>query len=350
METRRVQKVGYSTLVVSLPRKWVMEAGLKKGDSVAFRREEDGSLRLITSLSQEKEQTVKCIINADLCQISGMLTRMITGSYIIGYDLMKVTSKGEIQPNHLEEIRRTTQSLTGIGIVEQDLKQVTIQSFIDPTKFPVDGLLRRLHVIALSMQSIATRALFEQRHELANEATQMEEEADRIYWLVVRQLLLAVRNTNVRKMVGIESPLHIVGNRVVAKSLEEMADCAEKIAKEVLRFKNKNQLNAESRILKEIAQLDEMVRKVSEKTGKALFSREITLPNQVIEEVDSIDVAERKLVERMLSQVSDVGLAVGLRSIVMSLRQIAEYCDIIAEITINRILETSSDICKLVKE
>ncbi len=31
MEARKVQKVGYSTLIVSLPKDWVEEVGLKQG-------------------------------------------------------------------------------------------------------------------------------------------------------------------------------------------------------------------------------------------------------------------------------------------------------------------------------
>lgn len=46
LEIRKVQQVGYSTLVVSLPRDWVKEVGLKQGDVVSLMRDADGTLRL----------------------------------------------------------------------------------------------------------------------------------------------------------------------------------------------------------------------------------------------------------------------------------------------------------------
>src|SRR5437870_13317956 len=65
----------------------------------------------------------------------------------------------------------------------------------------------------------------------------MEEEADRIYWMIIRQLLLAVLDRRVAKEVGIDGPMHVVGNRVIAKSLEQMGDLASHIAQEALRLK-----------------------------------------------------------------------------------------------------------------
>src|SRR5947208_16852063 len=65
----------------------------------------------------------------------------------------------------------------------------------------------------------------------------MEEEADRIYWMIIRKLLLAVLDRRVAKEVGIDGPMHVVGNRVIAKSLEQMGDLASHIAQEALRLK-----------------------------------------------------------------------------------------------------------------
>ena len=89
------------------------------------------------------------------------------------------------------------------------------------------------------MLDASIKALVERSIETAAEVPRMEEESDRIYWFIVRQLLLAIRDRSTSSKIGIESPLHIVGNKVVAKTLEEMADSAENIANEVLALKDK---------------------------------------------------------------------------------------------------------------
>lgn len=344
MEARKVQRVGYSTLTVSLPREWVEEVKLKAGDIVSIKREDDGTLKLIPGTEHKREEVKNCIVNADLCNSNNLLTRVITANYILGHDTIQVLAKDELKKIHLEEIRATTQRLTGLSIVEQTLKQVTLQSFVDPTRFPIYGLMRRLHIITSSMLDASIKALVERRPELATEVTHMEEESDRIYWLIVRQLLLSIRDRSVGSKIGIESPLHIPGNRVVAKSLEEMADCAENIANEVLALSDRE--IASETILNDIAKFANQVTKISEHTLKALLTSEIHLANEGVEMVQAAENDERKLTQKILSYAKDVSVAASLRIIVWNLGQIAKYCRMIGEVTINRIMEKPSEICE----
>jgi phosphate uptake regulator len=347
LEARKVQRVGYSTLTVSLPRSWVQEVNLKQGDVVTIRREDDGSLRVFSGLEQKHEEAKKCIVDADLCDRPELLTRLVTGNYILGHDTIQVVSKRELKPEHLDETRRATQRLTGLGIVEQTLRQVTVQSFVDPTKFPVYGLIRRLHIVISSMQEAAVKALVERRPELANEVSHMEAEADRIYWLVVRQLLLAIRDRTVGVKIGIESPVHVAGNRVVVKTLEEMADSAENVAQEVLSIKDLSAANES--VLEGILKISTSVQSTSDKMMKSLLTLDVKLANDAIQAADAALREQRKLTEKILTSVKDVGLAVSLRTIVWNIGEIANYSKIIGEIAINRTLEAPSEICRLEK-
>ena len=54
MEARKVQRVGYSTLTVSLPREWVGDVKLKAGDIVSIKREDDGSLKLVPGTERKR--------------------------------------------------------------------------------------------------------------------------------------------------------------------------------------------------------------------------------------------------------------------------------------------------------
>lgn len=344
MEARKVQRVGYSTLTVSLPRDWVEDVKLKAGDIVSIKREDDGSLKLIPGTEHKREEIKNCVVNADLCNSNNLLTRVITGNYILGHDTIQIVAKDELKRNHLEEIRATTQRLTGLSIVEQTLKQITLQSFVDPTRFPIYGLMRRLHIIISSMVDASVKALVERRPELATEVSHMEEESDRIYWLIVRQLLLAIRDRSVGSKIGIESPLHIPGNRVVAKTLEEMADAAENIAKEVLALEEHD--IASDTILNEISKFSNQVIKISEQSIRGLLTGEINLANGAVEMVEDAENDERKLTQKVLTHVKDAAVAASLRIIVWNLGQIAKFCRMIGEVTINRILEKPSEICE----
>jgi len=344
LEARKVQRVGYSTLTVSLPRDWVEDVKLKAGDIVSIKREDDGSLKLVPGTEHKRDEVRNCIVNADLCNASHLLTRVITANYILGHDTIQIVAKEELKREHLEEIRATTQRLTGLSIVEQTMKQVTLQSFVDPTRFPIYGLMRRLHIILASMLDVSIRALAERRPEVASEVAHMEEESDRIYWLIVRQLLLAIRDRSVGTKIGIESPVHIAGNRVVAKTLEEMADSAENIASEVIALKDR-QINSEA-ILTDVAKYGAETIKISEQSMKSLLTGDIALANSAIEMVEEAEKDERKLTQKVLGHVKDPASAAGLRIIVWNLGQVAKYCRIIGEVTINRSLEKPSPFCE----
>jgi len=232
-----------------------------------------------------------------------------------------------------------------LGIVEQSTKSVTLQSFVDPTKFPIYGLLRRLQIILSSMLEQGVRAFVEGRANLADEVLHMEEEADRIYWMIIRQLLLAVTDRRVAKEVGIEGPLHVIGNRVIAKSLEQMADLASQVAVEAQKLKG-DAKKTDPKIIKGLLELSDKVRLLIEDCFNALMKRDLKKSNEVIERVAACEQLERSLTAEVMKIQKDVNLAVGLRSIIWDVGQMAKYAEAIAEVSINRNLETPSDFCQ----
>ena len=357
LEIRKVQQVGYSTLVVSLPRDWVKEVGLKRGDVISLVREADGTLRLFPAVGKETKNPIKVIVEADKIVEEGLLTRLVTGMYIIGHDTIQITSRRGLNKMHLDEIRKTVQRLTGISIVEQTLTYTTLQNFVDPTKFPVNGLLRRLYIITSSMLNAAYRSLKEKRKDLANEVLHMENEVDRIYWLVVRQLLLAIRDRMIGKKLGIEHPLHIIGSRTVAKFLEEIGDCVEDIASEILRLIEIGYEPTEE-VLSSIYGFFELIEDIYSKTMKAFFQLDLKLANEAAQRVDDADIMAYNLTEKIFTtiqrcsqdpeacDVPNLNYYLSLRTIIGTLERIADHCSTVCEITINRYLEEPTEICR----
>jgi len=344
MEIRKVQKVGHSTLTVSLPRDWVEQVGLKQGNVVSLRRMDDGCLRLAPGLAGEEGESIVAKVNADLCKEPELLSRIITGNYIEGRDSIVITSNKGLSSEHLWEIRSTVQRLMGLSIVEQSPKQVVIQSFVDPSKFPVGGLIQRLHRVGLSMQDAAITGLLHKRNDIAGQVLQIENEADRIYWLIVRQLILATTRLSVARDIGVFNPQHTLGNRIVSKYLECIADCAENEAKEVIAIKDEDYGKHKS-VLDEISEMNKAVKLISENTMKAFVKLDVDLANKSIEDCMRTQTRNRKISEKIVDDVSNRNVALAFRSIAWNLTETARYCQMIAEVTINRYLEEPSELC-----
>ncbi|MFC1755054.1 PhoU domain-containing protein, partial [Thermoproteota archaeon] len=347
-ETRKLQQVGHSTLMISLPKEWVRATGLSQGDQLSIQQNDDGTLGIIPLSIPQKQSVVKCIINADKCKNPNLITRLITGVYIIGHETLELFSKTGFTSEQLANIRVTIQGLTGMSIVEQDMNHVIIKNFVDPTRFPTEGLLRRIYMITSWMQEASMQALKEKRISLANEVIHMEKEVDRIYWLIVRQMLLAARDKSIQKKIGIESVLHIVGGRTIAKVLEKIGDLSEEIANEVITIIN-SKYKLEKPIINELEIMYKKTHDVYNESIKAFFTLDVIGANNALEHILLIYQEKQKITEKILSSFtkslnvnnnalhfSGIDIYVSLRNITWLFSQIASYSATIAEITINR--------------
>src|SRR3972149_11602576 len=226
MESRKIQRVGYSTFSVSLPKEWVENTGLKQGDLIMILTEKDGSLKLIPSgMIERKKQLEEYVINSDLCNEPGMLERLIVGNYILGRDVLKVVSSTRLSRVLVDEVRNIAHRLMGLGIVQETPEQIDLQCSIDPTRFKIDMLLRRLSVIASTIHTEAMQALTESNKELAEDAIHREDEADMMYWLALRLLLSAQRDRTIADKIGLEESSQILYYTLATRYLELIADC-----------------------------------------------------------------------------------------------------------------------------
>ena len=145
MEPRKVQKVGYSTLSVSLPMAWTKKVGIQKGDLVFISEETDGALRLTTEPGKTANN-IEYVVDVDRCDNTKLLARVIVGNYVLGRSLIRVQSNRRLMREQIESIREVTHRLLGIGIIEEsDLHlllqclQVATELIWNGQQCPVEG-------------------------------------------------------------------------------------------------------------------------------------------------------------------------------------------------------------------
>src|SRR3989449_433016 len=126
------------------------------------------------------------------------------------------------------------------GIRPGALVSLAIEDFVEPTRFPIDGLLRRLHYLTSRMEKLALGVIAGDAKGNIEEVARMELEVDRLYWLVVRQLLLAAQNRTISGRIGVTEPRHLLGDRVVTVGLENVGDLWEELAAGVAPFLKPN--------------------------------------------------------------------------------------------------------------
>jgi phosphate uptake regulator len=344
MKSRRVQKVGPASLAVSLPNDWTKEMEIRKGDLIFFKKESDGSLNLKARLIAEREKNIKEFeIKADLCNQPGMLERIIVSNYLLGHDIIRVISSKPLSKEHKEEIRGIIRKLIGLDIIEEGAMLTILQCSIDPLKFPIDMIIRRLYEIASTIHKESINVLFESNIEIAEEAIRREDDADMMYWLAIRLLYSAQGNKELTEKIGL-GKLNILNIAALIGILERMADWGEKIGKSMIKIENQG---AGRGLIKEIHRLSEEAFAIHSKAMESIFTGDIELANTAIESYKKfIEQEEEKLVQKLYSYRSDSISVVNLRHILSAINRMAEIGAEIAELSINQALEKPTELCK----
>ena len=343
LENRKVQKLGYSSLGVSLPKAWAESNGIRPGSVVSMLIEDDGSLRVRVGPFEEYPTAAEATIDADAWGGAESLTRLITGNYIVGCNTIRVRTRVEISPDRLQEIHEAVRGLTGLTIVNQGPRFVQIENFLEPTRFPIDGLLRRLHYLTFRMEKLALGVLAGEAAGRIDEVARMEVEVDRIYWLAVRQLLLGAQNRSIAAKIGVTEPRHLLGDRVVAVALENVGDLWEELAA-AIGPTQRSRRRPPKEFAKIVGGLKSKLEKIIDLTMTAFFASDLRKANESLDRQASLEdeihrlgsPSARPRGDRRKAPSNPGPLALVLRPI----EHVAKYYASIAQLTINRGLES----------
>jgi len=333
-ELRRVQKVGYSTLTVSIPKEYADRMKLAAGDSLLFKEDADGTLRLIPA--KKGRQPARATIKADQAGSLDMLTKLIVGAYALGYDTIEVVGQPLDQAT-TDGVIGMVKRLRGMEVVESDQRHIVAQSFIDPTKFPVDSLVKRLQIlVSRSLEYVMNSLDLKQTGNL-NEVARVQEEIDELYWLILRQLLVALNRRELASEIGIESPLHASGDRVSAKTLDEIGGIIQDVAEELVRLRGQGR-RMDAKVTASVRGLAAKAGEAFNTTVESLLTPDIKLIRRSLALVEETMQLERVVTHELLES-GEFGFA---RVLVSYFAQLARYCNIIIEIASHRLLRKTS--------
>ena len=344
MESRKVQKVGYSTLSVSLPMNWAKKRGIKKGDLIFISEENDGALRLTTEPGLAEDSSIY-VIDVDRCDNTKVLERVVVGNYVLGRNVIKVESSRRLMREQIESIRKVTQRLLGIGIIEESDRHLLLQCSIDPKSFPLSTVVRRLYVITSIMFKETMDGLVDGDMELAKDAITREHEADTIYWLLARLLASAQQSRAVSEGIGIRDPMEIVQNSLLARFLEMIADRVHDIASNIIELQQFRE-RCDDELVERLSQIGQITFTMFDKAVKSIFDGSVKIASDAVDLHETVEEEERNLLKEFQGE-TDPDMAAIVSEIAWDLKIIAEYSSTIAEIAIDNVLNGENEICKV---
>ena len=256
MDVRKLQEMGGTTLLVSIPREWARRADLRKGSSVSIEESNDGGL-LIYPARPEQERPEKEIEIANPSRFGiERLSGEITAAYLLGYDLIRIKGHNSISAQDRERIMTSLKRLIGLEIVEEDERSITSQFLVDNTVVEPSKLFRRISSLVRAMISDTLRNLIETEKTKSASIAQRDDEVDRLHFLLVRLIRTAVRDSRVASKFGLSS-IDCLDFRVATSSLETAADYTVDLSNEVSLIESKELISRE--LIPKIAYLLEAI-------------------------------------------------------------------------------------------
>ena len=328
METRKLQKTGGSTYIVSLPKYWVTSSKLKVGDSVSMTVDENGMLAIDPALGTRKPSSrAEFFIEDD--EDSQHFLRRLIGLYISGHDEIVIRSRTRIPSDIRKTVRDFSRRVIGPEIVEESNNQISIQDVADHSHLDMRKILKRMHMMSRSMHVDAMDAMVSGNKELADDVVARDDEVDRLYWFVSKQHSMIARDSAVARKMGLgvfEASFYLSAS----KALERIADHAARIAHSA------NTLSAEKlpeRLVKELQNYGVLVVSVLDRSIESLLRGDVGEANTVADESERLRESGEVLIQQIMDYKGK--FAVPLARIVESLERSGLYSADIAEIAIN---------------
>ena len=229
-ELRKVQRTPGGTFFVCLPKPWAETHGLQKGSVLALSQTNDGKLVVDAEYGSEQSPRVVSL------NPGSFLGREIIGTYLLGFDIIRVEGKGRIGFDVQDIVKNTVSRLVGLEIVEENYSTIVLQCLLEPSGFPPEKILRRGYAIAAGMHRDVITAFVEGDVLLAKSVMARDAEGNRLYFLLVRILRTIVQNPHISESLGV-SPIECLDYRLVASLVEAIGDECVRISVKTIESK-----------------------------------------------------------------------------------------------------------------
>lgn len=343
-ETRRVQLTGGATLIVSLPKEWTRQVDLKPGDEVLVIPQPDLSL-LVVPKKMVKAPLLESSINVaqDLSN-ADHLERILLAYYLSGYDIFKLNfdiTTIDLKRQIKDIVRR---KLTGVEIIEEGRNTLTIQNLINVPDINIKDIIVKLVRAVVGMIDDLKSPIENGDKSMAMDIIERDNEVDKFYWLLNRQLKRILVSKHALSLSGIQDPRNIIEYAIINKSLERAADHAVKIAREIVNLGEKYILFIPQELRQKFSDLLTRDSMIMNNIGKAIMEKpDVKEINYIIDIVkheirSTVDSIDSSLYNYNLSAQA----AASARLILDSIYRIAEYVSDIGESMLDLSIEQYS--------
>lgn len=235
VEYRKLQITGGSTFIVSLPKHWIRDNGLKQSDVVGVEILPSGELQI----TPNETRSFKRRATLDLNRLpSEALFDFLIGMYVSGCDAITVRSKDGLSSAQRRTIRTFLRDTRGMEIADDSEQSVDIISLLNPNELPLQVSLNRMYLLVTSVVDDAIDVLDGEDPELLSDLEDRERQVDARRMLVDRQVAMALQSPSIERTLGVDR-FQAMEHASMARALERMGDHARSFANIILNHRER---------------------------------------------------------------------------------------------------------------
>lgn len=235
-EYRKLIGFGKSSLVVSLPKDWVVKNKLKKGDVIALNISTDQLL--LTPQDRPIETQEKIVTIRTESKSLAKIRAEIVAAYLTGNNIIEV--RGENLKDHAQEVKKVLQNFAGLELMEQDARKIVAKDLLDLSELSVDTIVRRIDIIL--------RSMFQDSLEEEDNTESLyarDKDVNRLVYLVRRVIRLALDDHRIAKRLKVTN-LDLLNQKELVRWMELAGDQLKRLnnllAELPKKYKNRKQL------------------------------------------------------------------------------------------------------------
>jgi phosphate uptake regulator len=271
MEYRKIISFGKSSYIISLPKAWVKQQKLEKGDLVGI--DEEGP-RLIVNAKPDSEK--ESIEEETIIEVNGKNNAYLAKKTFTAYvrNHHKITFRGSEIKNKVKDIQRITQSLIALEIMEQTQDTIVARDFLDMNTVIIKELVRKMDIVTRTMMTEAKINLSEEDYENLNNR---DKDVNRLYFLLYRVVLFSIQNPMKAMKNQKMDIIQLIKTHSVGFYIEKVADEAKRTA----RFSKK--IKAKKEIINKFNTILEEIQNYYVQTMKAVYNKDQELALELSE-------------------------------------------------------------------
>lgn len=310
MEVRKLQLIGGSSYMVSLPKSWIRKNNLDQGDDIILDIDED-VIKIMPKRYSEESKIVRAVIEKLPSYDDKFLRRFVMALYIQGLDEIEIRDV-MLSPKLMSKISGIVHEIIGFEVIDARENSIVLRS-LTTAEFDVSEVIKRMSQIILGLIDSIVDCINIDDREGLKEISKLEEDIDRLYMLAVR-----LENRVIRELMAPSKwseMRHILGMRIVAKILEEISDSLFDFSEALYILEDFS--NQSKKYLEMLSRIEDVFKKVIE----AYYSSSIELANSSIEIADSL---ENEFLQKIRTGAEDPALIYPLVDISRKIKSIGE--------------------------